>query len=69
MNVKEALTCTKCSAKMFVDRVFLSYDHIELYCLKCGKWEMYHGTDKFNERIRWIMSQERIRAKKSGNPL
>jgi len=69
MNIKEALTCSKCSARMFVDRVFLSYDHLELYCLRCGKREMYHGVDKFNERIKWIMSVEKIRAKKTGSPL
>ena len=69
MNVKEALACRKCNAKMFVDRVFLSYDHLELYCLRCGKREMYHNTENFDERIQWIMKVERVRAKRSGNPL
>jgi DNA-directed RNA polymerase subunit RPC12/RpoP len=69
MNIKEALTCRKCSAKIFVDRVYLTSDHLELYCLRCGKREMYHNPEKFDERVRWIMSQERVRAKKSGHPL
>jgi predicted nucleic-acid-binding Zn-ribbon protein len=67
MNIKEALTCKKCSGKMFVDRVFLSYDHIELYCLKCGQREMYHNVSSFDERIRWIMKLEKARAKKNGS--
>jgi DNA-directed RNA polymerase subunit RPC12/RpoP len=69
MNIEEALTCRKCSAKIFVDRVFLTRDHLELYCLRCGKREMYHNTDKFDERARWIMSLEMTRAKKTGNPI
>jgi len=69
MNAKEALTCAKCSAKMFVDRVFLSHDHLELYCLKCGKREMFNHPQKYGERIQWIMKQEIARAKKAGNPL
>ena len=69
MNVKEALTCKKCSAKMLVDRVFLTVDHLELYCLKCGRREMYHNPSSFDERIRWIMNVEKTRAKRSGNPL
>lgn len=69
MNPKEALTCSKCSAKMFVDRVFLTVDHLELYCLRCGKREMYHNPEKFGERIQWIMKIEKIRAKRTGSPL
>ena len=69
MNIKEALTCSKCSAKMLVDRVFLSHDHLEIYCLKCGKREMYHNPQKFGERIRWIMSMEMRRARILGNPI
>jgi hypothetical protein len=69
MNIEEALTCRKCSAKILVDRVFLTVDHLELYCLRCGKREIYHNTDKFDERARWIMSMEIARAKKNGNPL
>jgi predicted nucleic-acid-binding Zn-ribbon protein len=69
MNAKEALTCKKCSAKMFVDRVFLTVDHLELYCLKCGRREMYHNPSNFDERIQWIMKVEKTRAKRSGNPL
>lgn len=63
------IKCTKCNGKMFVDRVFLSYDHLELYCLICGKREIYHGTDKFGTKITWIMQMEKQRAKRIGSPL
>jgi hypothetical protein len=69
MNLKEALTCGKCSARMFVDRVFLSYNHLELYCLRCGKREMFNSPQKYGERVQWIMKLEIARAKKSGHPL
>jgi hypothetical protein len=69
MNIKEIMACSKCSSKMFVDRVFLTHDHIELYCLKCGRREMYHHPQNFGERIRWIMAAEKRRARIAGNPL
>jgi hypothetical protein len=69
MDLKEALTCGKCSAKMLVDRVFLSYNHLELYCLRCGKREMFNDPQKYGERVQWIMKLEIARAKKSGSPL
>lgn len=69
MNINELLACGKCSAKMMVDRVFLTHDHLELYCLRCGKREMYHNPQKFGAKIRWIMETEKRRAKIAGNPL
>jgi hypothetical protein len=63
------ITCNKCSGKMFVDRVFLSYDYLELYCIICGKREMYQHPDNHSKRTKWIMRMERIRARKSGNSL
>jgi len=63
------LKCVKCSGKMFVDRVFLSHDHLELYCFVCGKREMYPHPDNHGKKIKWIMNLERERAKKAGNPL
>jgi hypothetical protein len=54
---------------MFVDRVFLTYDYLELYCIICGKREMYQHPDNHSKRTKWIMRMERIRARKSGNSL
>lgn len=63
------IKCIKCSGKMFVDRVYLSNDHLELYCFTCGKREMYPHPDSKGKKIKWIMDLERARAKKAGNIL
>jgi DNA-directed RNA polymerase subunit M/transcription elongation factor TFIIS len=63
------IKCTKCGGKMFVDRVFTSHDHLELYCLKCGKRDMYHNPQKYGKKIQWIIEKEREIAKKNGNHL
>jgi hypothetical protein len=54
---------------MLVDRVFLSYDHLEVYCLVCGKREMFNHPDKHGEVPRWIMKVEKARLKITGNSL
>jgi len=61
------LRCTKCSGRMLVDRVFLSYNHLEIYCLMCGKREMYNHPDNHGDVARWIMKVEKARAKITGN--
>jgi hypothetical protein len=61
------IKCLKCNGRMFVDRVFLSQDHLELYCLNCGKREMYPHPESHGERSRWIMKLEKARAKRTGN--
>ena len=63
------LQCTKCKGRVLVDRVFLSYDHLELYCMVCGKRWMYNHPDKHGDTARWIMRVEKLRAKVTGNPL
>lgn len=63
------IKCSKCNGKMFVDRVFLSYDHLELYCLICGKREIYHTPDKYGSKVKWIMDKEKERARRTANPL
>jgi hypothetical protein len=63
------LICSKCSGRMLVDRVFLSYDHLEVYCLVCGKREMFNHPDKHGEVPRWIMKVEKARLKITGNSL
>ena len=63
------IKCTKCKGKMFVDRVFLSYDHLELYCLLCGKRDIYHNVERFGTKITWIMDLEKQRARRMGSIL
>jgi hypothetical protein len=67
--MNSSIKCKKCFGKMFVDRVFLSQNHLELYCITCGKREMYSSEEQFGEREKWIMKLEKVRAKKSGHPL
>jgi hypothetical protein len=67
MNRKEALTCTKCFGRMFVDRSYSSKDHLEIFCMTCGKREIFDHISKFGERVKWIMSAEVVLAKRSGS--
>jgi hypothetical protein len=61
------IQCSKCSGRMLVDRVFLSYDHLELYCLVCGKRENH--PDRHGEVAQWIMKAEKTRAKLTGSKI
>lgn len=63
------IRCSKCSGRMLVDRVFLSYDHLEIYCLLCGKREMYNHPDNHGDVAKWIMKVEKARAKMTGSRL
>jgi len=63
------IKCRKCSGRMLVDRVFLSHDHLELYCFSCGRREIYPHPDRHGKKIKWIMNQERMRARANGNPI
>ena len=63
------IRCSKCSGRMLVDRVFTSYDHLEVYCLLCGKREMYNHPENHGEVARWIMKAEKARLRVSGNSL
>jgi hypothetical protein len=63
------IKCSKCLGKVFVDRVFSTSEYLELYCIICGKREMYKNPENYSKRTRWIMRMERIRARKNGNSL
>jgi hypothetical protein len=63
------IECSKCEGRMLVDRVFSSYDHLELYCLVCGKREMYNHPDRHGEVAQWIMKAEKTRARITGSNL
>jgi hypothetical protein len=63
------IKCSKCFGKMFVDRVFLSKEYLELYCIICGKREMYQHPENGSKKEKWIMRLEKARLKKNGNSL
>ena len=63
------ILCSKCSGRMLVDRVFTTHDHLEIYCLMCGKREIFKYPDRHGKKIKWIMKLERERVKINGNSL
>ncbi len=41
------LKCGKCSGRVFLDRVYFNYGHLELFCIICGKrWEAHKDSDE-----------------------
>jgi hypothetical protein len=56
------IKCKKCKGKVFVDRVFSSIDHLETFCINCGKREMYHPPSKFGQ-ITWLAEKEAVLSK------
>jgi hypothetical protein len=63
------ILCDKCSGRMIVDRVFTTYDHLEIYCLMCGKRKMFRYPEQNGKWVKWIMKLERERVKINGNSL
>jgi hypothetical protein len=51
--------CKKCSGRVFVDRVFNSHEHIEMYCTMCGKRWIFHEHSAKNFFARWAINTEK----------
>ena len=50
------MSCSKCSGRVFVDRVFSQKLHIELFCIMCGKrWMLNKDTNGLG---RWLEQRE-----------
>jgi|APGre2960657373_1045057.scaffolds.fasta_scaffold00019_15 hypothetical protein len=62
------MKCTKCKGKVLVDRQFSTSEHLEVYCIICGKRKFYHPPDSSKEGS-WLLSQEKTRAKTTIAPL
>lgn len=56
------LKCTKCNGRIFVDRRYSSYDHLETFCILCGDRKFYHPPQDSNEG-KWILQREILLAK------
>lgn len=53
--------CSKCTGRVFVDRVFSQKLHIELFCVMCGKrWMINKETSKLG---RWLEEKENQQGK------
>jgi hypothetical protein len=63
------LECNKCLGRMLVDRVFLSEQYLEIYCLVCGKREIFNKPESSGDIPKWIMRAEKSRLKMTGNSL
>lgn len=39
------LTCPRCNGKVFIDRSRYNYEHVEFFCIICGKrWEAHKNS-------------------------
>ena len=53
--------CTKCSGRVFVDRVFSQKLHVELFCIMCGKrWMINKDTSALGK---WLETIEKEKLK------
>jgi DNA-directed RNA polymerase subunit RPC12/RpoP len=44
-HMRAKLNCSKCSGRVFLDRAYSNYGHVELFCLRCGKrWEAHKDS-------------------------
>lgn len=50
------MNCKKCGSRVYVDRVFSEKQHVELFCIGCGKrWMLDKEKNKF---AAWIWLKE-----------
>lgn len=54
--------CKKCKHRMFVDRQYSAYDHLETYCIFCGNRVFYHPPSESVEG-QWLLQKEIYRSK------
>lgn len=56
------LKCNKCFGRMFIDRQYISMQHIEIYCIRCGVRKFYHPPQNSKEGL-WLLEKELLRTK------
>jgi len=62
------MRCVKCNGKIFIDRQYSTKEHLEVYCIICGKRKFYHPPDSTQEGT-WLIKREVLRAKITMSPL
>lgn len=62
------MRCAKCNGKIFIDRQYSTKEHLEVYCIICGKRKFYHPPDSTQEG-QWLIKREVLRAKITMSPL
>jgi hypothetical protein len=56
------ISCKKCKGRIFVDRQYSSLQHLETYCVVCGKRKFFHPPTE-SEEGKWLLEKELFRAK------
>lgn len=59
------IKCKRCGGRIFIDRVYSSTNHIEIFCILCGFRKFYHNAFKDDETAKWLLMMEISRAKQS----
>jgi hypothetical protein len=55
------MSCSRCTGRVFIDRVFSQKLHMELFCVMCGKrWMINKET---NALAKWLDQKESLHAK------
>lgn len=58
------LKCKKCNGKIFVDRIFTQYDHLEIFCINCGYRKIFHPPSQFGKMVQWLDQIEKALMKR-----
>lgn len=56
------IKCEKCNGRVFIDRQYSSYEHLETFCMMCGTRSFYRPPQNSSEG-RWLLAKELLRAK------
>ena len=59
------IKCPKCNGRMFIDRAFSEYSHMETFCIRCGNRKFYHDFSKTDGESAWLWKMEMLRMKAS----
>jgi hypothetical protein len=51
--------CKRCQGRVFIDRIFFDYDHLELFCIRCSKRWVLHKSE--SRLAKWINRAEKKR--------
>ena len=57
------ILCKKCNGRVFVDRMYSAENHIEVFCIICGKRKFYHNWGPENKEAQWLLEIEKKKSK------
>jgi hypothetical protein len=53
---------------MFIDRIYSSVMHLEIYCIMCGSRKFFNPPESSSQG-QWLLKKEALRAKATISPL